>query len=181
MTSRFSLMSARRAVVLGWFVVAAAVWPVNRLPAVDQPASTWKWSGKGSLRIVLRTDPHTGSRAGDERPADVALDFEKLLENVAPGRMADLAGVQVIRHNPRTGEPMAETRNAFGQGELDLPCRWYDAAIPYEFPEVETNISSTDGELRYVTRTRLGYFFDCLGDWKAGRLAFTHRESEGPA
>lgn len=142
----------------------------------DRPLSDWEWSGKGALRVVVRIDPQTDSRAGDERPAEVALDFEKLLQSVAPGRMVDLSGVQVIRHDPQ-----AQTRNAFGQGEFDLPCRWYDAAIPYEFPEVETNVSSTDGELRYVTRTRMGYFFDCLGDWKAGRLAFMHREGPRPA
>jgi hypothetical protein len=134
------------------------------------------------MRIVVRVDPQAdGARAGDERPADVAVDFEALLKDVAPGRRADLAGVQVIRHDPRSGEPIVQTPNAFGKNAFDLPCRWYDAAIPYEFPEVETNVSSTDGELRYVTHTRLGYFFDCLGDWRAGRMAFSHRTDAGPA
>ena len=141
-----------------------------------------KWSGRGALRIVVRVDPPAGElRAGDEQPADVAIDFEKLLEKAAPGRAADLSGLQVIRHDPASGEPMHATRNAFGRGEFDIPCRWYDAAIPYEFPEVEANVSSTEGELRYITRTRLGYFFDCLGEWKSGRLAFSHRADDAAA
>ncbi|HEV3137328.1 MAG TPA: VCBS repeat-containing protein, partial [Pirellulales bacterium] len=175
-------MPTKRASVLGWIVVTAIIGTGEPLPAVERPAPAWKWTGKGALRIIVRVDPPADrSRAGDERPADVAIDFEKLLHEVAPGRKPDLAGVQVIRHDPQSGEPVRATRNAFGRGEFDLPCRWYDAAIPYEFPEVEDNVSSTEGKLRYVTRTRLGYFFDCLGDWKAGRLAFAHRVGDAPA
>ncbi len=171
-----------RVFVVVWIALAAAVATAGRLAAAERPAPAFQWSGKGALRVVVRVDREADeSRAGDERPADVPLDFEKLLEGVAPGRMPDLAGVQVIRHDPQTGEPLVETRNAFGHSEFDLPCRWYDAAIPYEFPEVEDNVSSTEGKLRYITRTRLGYFFDCLGDWKAGRLAFAHRVGDASA
>jgi hypothetical protein len=147
--------------------------------SADTPPSDWRWSGQGSLRILVRVEPPAdGDRAGDERPAEVSLDFEKLLADVAPGRKPDLSGVQVVRHDPRTGEPVALVRNAFGRGPFDVPCRWYDAAIPYEFPEVETNVSNTGGQLRRVMRPRLGYFFDCLGGWRAGRLSFVHKDRE---
>ncbi len=166
--------------VIGLMIAIAAL--AQRSLAADRPAAEWKWSGTGAMRVVVRVDPEAGgSRAGDERPAEVALDFEKLLAGAAAGRKPDLAGVQVIRHDPRSGEPILQTRNAFGQSPFDLPCRWYDAAIPYEFPEVETNVSSTGGELRYVTRPRLGYYYDCLGDWKSGRMAFMHRTADEPA
>jgi hypothetical protein len=163
-------------------MLAAVLVVEGRFAAADQLASQWPWSGKGALRIIVRVDPSPDrARDGDERPAEVLLDFGKLLAGVAPDRKADLAGVQVIRHDPRSGAPLAVTRNAFGESPHDLPCRWYDAAIPYEFPEVEANVSGTGGMLTYVARTRLGYFFDCLGDWRAGRLAFVHRESDQPA
>jgi hypothetical protein len=150
--------------------------------AADVTPADWKWAGEGRHRIFVCVDsPATPERKADERPADVAIDFEKLLADVAPGRKADLSGVQVVRHDSRTGEPIEQTRNAFGRGPFDLPCRWYDAAIPYEFPEVEDNIHGTAGELRRITRTRMGYFFDCLGDWKSGRLGFVHREDGEPA
>ena len=150
--------------------------------ADDSPSADWKWIGTGALRVFVRVDPAAeDSRLGDEGPAEVVLDFAELLAEVAPGSTPDLANVQVVRHQTRSGEPELVTPNAFGVSPLDLPCRWYDAAIPYEFPEVEANVSSTDGELRYSPRTRLGYFFDCLGDWKSGRLAFAHRASRRPA
>ncbi len=156
----------------------AAHWTL----AVDPAAPNLVWAGTGSLRIVMRVDPPAdGSVAGDERPAEVALDFERLLADLAPGKRPNLANVQVIRHDAKSGAAIEQTRNAFGASPLDVPCRWYDAAIPYEFPEVETNVSSTDGELRYATYPRLGYFFDCLGDWRRGRLAFTYRKSDEPA
>ena len=183
MTPALPRMTTLRILRISAAIAAAVGLLSSRSRADDVPPKWqhWPWSGKGSLRLVIRVDPTDDAREGDERPADVALDFEKLLAEAAPGRLANLAGVQVVRHDSKSGMPVAQTPNAFAVGEFDVPCRWYDAAIPYEFPEVETNVSSTDGELRYVNRTRLGYFFNCLGDWKSGRLAFTHRESAGPA
>ncbi|HEY1599863.1 MAG TPA: VCBS repeat-containing protein [Pirellulales bacterium] len=164
-------------------IAFAAILAVTaRLPANELATPAFKWAGSGALRVILRVDPTADSSGGaDERPADVALDFDDLLRTIAPGRQPDLAGLQVIRHDPQTGEPMAQSRNAFGRGPTDLPFRWYDAAIPYEFPEVEANVSHTDGKLPYVTRTRFGYFYDCVGDWRQGRLAFTYRAGQGPA
>jgi hypothetical protein len=173
------LTLAMRVVIVGCCLRAAPI-PAIAAPPADLPTSAWKWAGKGRVRIIVRIDPD-GSPAGDERPAEVSLDFDKLLATAASGRQANLAGVQVIRHDAATGEPVPQTRNAFGEGEFDNPLRWYDAAIPYDFPEVEANVSSTEGKLPYVTHPRLGYFFDCLGDWKAGRLAFMYRSIDRPA
>ena len=78
--------------------------------------------------------------------------------------MPDLSTVQVIRHDPATGKPQRQARFAFAHGEFDIPFRWYDAAIPYEFPECEANLASSGGKLPTVARTRTGYFYECVGE-----------------
>jgi hypothetical protein len=133
---------------------------------------------------VVRVDsPAVGkARAGDEQPAEVTVDFDRLLHDVSPGRVPDLGTLQVIRQDPATGQPVVQSPNAYGKGPADLPWRWYDAAIGYEFPEFEGNVDVTEGKLNFVRIPRFGYFYDCIGDWKSGHLAFPHRtDKSGPA
>ena len=146
--------------------------PVGAVPDLS-------WSGQGGLRVLVRV-PTAGDgtvRDGDERPAEVALDFVKLLDAVAPGRLPDLNTVQVIRHNAKTGRPMRQGKFAHGRGPFDVPFRWYDASIGYAFPEFAGYMDATDGKLSYAPVPRLGYFYDCIGDWRCGRLAFVHRDA----
>src|SRR5262245_35705766 len=79
--------------------------------ADDAAVHRLTWAGHGNYRILLRVDAPDGSRDGDERPAEVALDLKTLLSQVAPGRTADLSEVQVIRQEASTGEPLLQTRN----------------------------------------------------------------------
>jgi hypothetical protein len=141
-------------------------------PALD-------WAGNGAVRVLVRVDPPKDAavRAGDERPAEVILDFSRLLKDLPADRIPDLTTIQVIRQDPATGKPIRQTQFAYGKGEFDIPWRWYDASIDYDFPEFEGNVDSTDGKLNYVRIPRFGCFYDCLGGWKEGRLAFVHRES----
>ncbi len=149
-----------------------------------EPSSQPAWAGRGRIRICVRVDPAdtAAARSGDERPADVVLDFPKLLAGIAPDRTPDLNTLQVIRFDPAEERPLAQATFAHGKGPFDIPWRWYDAEIGYDFPEFETNINVTDGKLNYIRVPRFGYFYDCIGEWKQGRLVFMHREDgKGPA
>jgi hypothetical protein len=129
--------------------------------------------------VIVRVDPAPERERGartDERPAEVRLEFASLLADAHIAGLPDPATFQVIRHDPQTGRPIKPALFAFARAEFDIPFRWYDAAIPYDFPECDVNISATEGKLRWVNRTRTGYFFECVGDAHDGRLAFVHRD-----
>lgn len=58
-----------------------------------------------------------------------------------------------------------------------LPIRWYDDAIPYDFPDCEQNISATDGhQLTFTQRPRWGDYYNLLGSGAGGRLVWTHTQ-----
>ncbi|MBN1345512.1 MAG: VCBS repeat-containing protein [Phycisphaerae bacterium] len=148
-------------------------------PSATAP-STAEWAGQGSHRIWIHVDTASQPRPrpGDEGPAEVALDFDRLLAPDAPNRRPDLTTLQVIRHDPTTGKPVPVAKFAYGKSKLDVPWRWYDDAIGYDFPEFQNNIDRTNGKLTYVRIPRFGYFYDCLGDGRSGRLVFMHRHTD---
>src|SRR5437867_2646824 len=59
-------------------------------------------------------------RSSDQGPAQIEL----AAEDIAPDQRFDLASLEVQRCDPETGKALCGP----------LPLRWYDAAIPYEFP-----------------------------------------------
>jgi hypothetical protein len=154
--------------------VAPIILALFQADTSSQPA----WAGDGHVRIIVRVHPTNQGpvRAGDERPAEVVLEFPRLLAEMGADRLPDLNTLQVIRYDPATGKPIAQTKFAYGRGNFEIPWRWYDAGIDYDFPEFEGNIDATDGKLNFVRYPRFGYFYDCIGDGKQGHLAFIHRE-----
>jgi len=58
----------------------------------------------------------------------------------------------------------------------ELPYRWYDDSIPEEFPEVVGNINPETGELKFVPQRNWGYFYETLGEWDGGNLAWIHTQ-----
>src|SRR5262249_57645965 len=83
------------------------------------------------------------------------------------GRRIDLTSLAVVRWAGAAGKALSEP----------LPLRWYDDAIPYDFPECEQNAHATDGvNLRFVARPRWGDFYNLLGEGTGGRLVWTHTQ-----
>jgi hypothetical protein len=104
-----------------------------------------------------------GSRSQDQQPAELKLLAADL---GAEGRI-DLASLRVVRYDPATEKEVS----------TPLPWRWYDDAIPYDFPECEQNAHATDGpSLRFVSHPRWGDFYNLLGDGASGRLVWTHTQ-----
>jgi hypothetical protein len=102
-------------------------------------------------------------RDRDDRPAEIqiaAADFTR-------DRRIDLGSLQVVRCDRATGKELSPP----------LPLRWYDDAIPYDFPECEQNVHATDGvHLTYISRPRWGEFYNLLGDGRSGRLVWLHTQ-----
>ena len=118
------------------------------------PPQDVPWAGEARARVLVRVDaaaaagkeqaPETATNSPriDERPADVRIEFVRLLvEQGIKNQVPDPASIQVIRHDAKTGRRSTGHRLPFGRGEFDIPLRWYDAAIPYEFPECNVNLA----------------------------------------
>ncbi len=119
--------------------------------------------------VVARVAPvDLASRSKDEQPAEVKL---QAADFGGDGRL-DLPSLRVTRYDPATEK----------ETSAPLPWRWYDDAIPYDFPECEQNAHATDGvNLHFVSRPRWGDFYNLLGDGAGGRLVWTHTQQGGTA
>jgi hypothetical protein len=125
-------------------------------PLVQGQASPPSWAGKGAYRLLVEVPPlDIGSRQRDLMPTDLPVDLSKQLKALGVDAKADLGSLQVIRYDPATGKPAPADDNwLYGRGPDDRPFRWYDAAIPYEFPQILGSITRANGELHRLAKTR---------------------------
>lgn len=131
------------------------------------------WTSTLSYRLLVEVPPVAlEGRDRDEIPAEVAIDFAAALESL------DTEGIPALNtlHITPIGADGVGAASHI-EGAESLPFRWYDNAIPYAFSEVFAPVSYTDGERRRMTTPRAGYMYNALGDWKSGRLAWTHTQS----
>jgi hypothetical protein len=127
----------------------------------------------GQLRVLVRVEPvDLAGRPRDEMPAEVAIDLAERLPELGRDRALDLRTLCVQRVDAQ-GRPAPLDGTQDGE---TLPFRWYDDAIPYEFPEFNDSVSRTAGELRPQPRTRGGYYLNAVGDGRKGRLAWLHTQ-----
>ena len=173
-------MKRLSAVLIVLLVLASPGLPPTGAQAANHPL---EWAGAGQLRLIIRVDaePESDERDAessasrtDERPADIGLDLATELQKLGLQQRPDLSSIQVIRHNETTGKPMAYSKYAYGRSPFDRPFRWYDDSIPYEFPEFTDAVSRAKGRIVRRPKTRGGYFFNAIGDWRKGRLAWIH-------
>lgn len=144
----------------------------SRLPEVH-------WTGQGRYRILVKIDPVTLSkRASDQMPAELIVDFKDGLDRSLGVRgKLDVASIQVIRYNAETGQPIRFGKYEYGSSEWDCPFRWYDDAIPYDYPDYHRSTATTGGKIvNWVYRPRWGHLFGTLGDWDGGHLAWVHTQ-----
>lgn len=140
-----------------------------------------KWVGDAPYRLLVRVDPiDLGSRSYDERPAELKIDWPEVLrrQGIDAGAV-DMRSVRIVRYSPQTGEVVVPRMPwAFGQMAGEAPFRWYDDAIPYDFPEMQEDVNATNGKMVWTNRVRWGYFYDVVGDWKNGRLDWMHAQED---
>jgi hypothetical protein len=149
-------------------LVAVALLSVSSF-AKDQPNAARPEGRQRLLVEIPPTDLRGPGRERDERPAEMRIDAADFGRN----QSIDLPSLTVVRFDRETGKELSGP----------LPLRWYDDAIPYDFPECEQNVHATDGvHLTFVSRQRWGEFFNLVGDGRAGRLVWLHtQENDAPA
>ena len=150
------------------------------LPGVALPAQVSKvaWVGRGNFRLLIKVDGVKISRATDQMPAEVVVDFERDVARRLglPGKV-DVASIQVVRYQAESGQPLRFGKYAYGTTEWDCPFRWYDDAIPYNFPDYHRSVAATNGQIkdwRYMPKW--GHLFGTLGEWDRGHLAWVHTQ-----
>ena len=151
-----------------WALLALVFLAVQAMGAEEIP-----WTSTLPYRILVEVPPVAlEGRGRDELPAEVAIDFQAALETVGVKGTPALNSLYIT-----TIATESEGAAPHTPGADSLPFRWYDEAIPYAFSEVFAPISYTDGERRRMTTSRGGYMYNALGDWKSGRLAWTHTQT----
>ncbi|MFB3904760.1 MAG: FG-GAP repeat domain-containing protein [Acidobacteriota bacterium] len=136
------------------------------------------WVGRAGHRILVRVDPiDSGARQRDQMPARLVLGRELVAQAAGEaGRRLDVASLQIARYREGEAQPADFSKWAYGQAPWEVPFRWYDDSIPWDFPEFAGNIDRTEGRLEYGQRPGWGYFYETLGEWESGRLAWVHTQ-----
>jgi hypothetical protein len=160
-----AILLAGTAIVAGFTIVPWGQAP--QFGAAQVGANQKSQEGRQRLLVEVPADDIRG-RDRDERPAEMRI----FAEDFAPDRRIDLASLEVVRCDRETGKELSGP----------LPLRWYDDAIPYDFPECEQNVHATDGtHLKFVSRPRWGDFYNLLGEGRAGRLVWLHTQFKDAA
>jgi len=116
--------------------------------ATKQRTGSRRMSWQGCLPIAGQSRVEEDRRPNRHRTSsEVAIDFESELRNLAVTQLTDMASFQVMRYDPRTGRAQKYSNYAYRRSSFDRPFRWYDAAIPYQFPEFGNTVSKTNGKV----------------------------------
>jgi len=162
--------------VLAGLFAATVPEPPARAQSTTSDKASIEWAGEGAFRLLVEVAAEKpGGRPGDERPAELIVDFQAELRKLGLDRVVDISSIQVIQVDRATGRHRPSVRFAPAKSPVDCPFRWYDAAIPYEFPEFDQAISRTSGRIDSKPWVRGGYFYNVVGDWRSGRLVWMHR------
>jgi len=136
-----------------------------------------QWAGHGKNRILVRVDPFDlHGRASDEMPTRIHITADEVhLRTHSDGKI-DVGSFEIEQYDPQTGKPVPYGKWAYAHAAWELPYRWYDDTIPEDFPEVVGNINPDTGELKFLPERNWGYFYETLGEWDGGNLAWTHTQ-----
>ena len=159
--------AARVTMVLPLLVLTTALAP----PAAT--AAEPKWVPQRDHRVLVRVDAKDlGPRKQDGGVASFDLDFSKYFR----GR-GDLASLLVVQYDPKTGETIDRGGNAYAETPGELPIRFYDKKIPWEYPDYEGYVNFETGRATPVAKLPgAGRLFNVLGDSRAGKLAWVHHQ-----
>lgn len=135
------------------------------------------WEAERAVRLVVEVAPIAlEGRGVDELPAELKIDFEATLTSLGLKGRPDLTTLRVVPLDAANRERTDNRRHLFGPGDADRPFRWYDDAIPYEFPDFHDAVNRHNEKIVRRPRTRGGFFHNALGTWTSGRLVFVHRQ-----
>src|SRR5216684_1308277 len=147
------------------------------LLTVSTAADAPTWLGQGKYRLLVRVDPlDIGNHKSDEMPTRIHLSSADVLQQTGAKGKINVGALEVEQYDPATGQPIPYGKWAYAHEPWEVPYRWYDDAVPEDFPEVVGKINPDTGELKYTPERNWGYFYETLGEWDSGNLAWTHTQ-----
>jgi len=131
------------------------------------------WPQEATQRLLIRTDPiDIGNRAKEAMVASLHLDFSRYSKGTV-----DLSSLMVRQYDPQTGQIIDPRNNAFARDPGDVPMRFYDDQVPYDFPKCQGYIDHTTGDsLPVISMPGWGRLFNTIGDGKGGQVAWAHTQ-----
>ena len=138
------------------------------------PGETAQWTVDRDCRILVRVEPvDIQDRPSDESVAIVNIDFSAYLDR----KRADLSSLVVVGYAADTLSPIPYGKNAYAQSQGEVASRFYDASIPWEFPDYYDYANFvTEGVGNFKTITAGGRLYGTVGNGMAGRLAWAHTQ-----
>ncbi len=131
------------------------------------------WPADRSNRILVRVDPvDIGEIPREELVASIHVDFSRYLK-----QPCDLSSLRVRRYDPSNGEIIDQHDNALATVPGELPLRFYDDRIPWNYPDPQGYSNPLTGlapPIRIIPGG--GRFFNTIGDGRAGTIAFAHSQ-----
>lgn len=120
-------------------------------------------------------------REGDERPAQVRLDFPALVRAAGLAGTPDLATLRVFAVDGE-GRPRAGAKSAYARHPHDVPVRWDDERLADATDSVEATVNDKTGELRRTAMPNTLLIHNvAAAPAGRGRLVWTHtRRGAGP-
>ena len=74
----------------------------------------------------------------------------------------DVGSIQVARYDSETGEPVKGPKWNYAHEDWEVPYRWYDDAIPQDFPERDLDVKT--GALTPIPQPNWGYLYETQGE-----------------
>ena len=113
--------------------------------------TTAAWTGKGPVRFFVEVPPQKiGTRKSDKMPARLKVDLADILARAGVEGRPDLARIQVVRLDPKTGLP--------------LPCKTFRGIgpndVPYRFDDFD--------------RRSYSYWYNVRGNGHDGQIVWEH-------
>jgi hypothetical protein len=158
-----------------WFFAGLAVLIMTDAVGVSHAAETTvaspSWPADSTHRLLIRVDPiDNGNRAKEGMVASLHVDFAQYCK-----QPVDLSSLLVRQYDPQAGVIIDAHNNAFARVPGDLPMRFYDDAIPYNFPKYQGYVDHETGTVPELVNLPIwGRLFNTLGEGKSGQIAWAY-------
>ncbi len=143
------------------------------LCAAHALAAVPDWPPSRTHRIFVQVDPvDIGNSPRKGLVATIHIDFTKYLSHAC-----DLSSLLVRQYDPSTGQVIDRHDNALATVPGELPLRFYDDQIPWNYPDAEGYSNQQTGlalPIRIIPGG--GRFFNTIGDGRTGKIAWAHTQ-----
>jgi len=132
------------------------------------------WLTNHTHRLLFRVNPiDIGNRASEGMVATFDIDFTQY-----GIKQCDLSSLVIREYDPTNGSVIDHHANALATVPGELPLRFYDQQIPWDFPDYQGYSDPKTGlALPIKVIPGGGRFFNTIGDGRRGRITWAHAQT----